>query len=52
MLKELSKHEPNLIIDYLKKHKETMPRTAFRYTLVKLGAESKKTLMKRRKSFL
>ena len=45
MLKEFSKHEPKLIINYLTKHKETMPRTAFRYALEKLDAESKKTLM-------
>ena len=45
MLKELSKHEPKMVIDYLKKHKDKMPRTAFRYALEKLDAESRKELM-------
>jgi 3-methyladenine DNA glycosylase AlkD len=45
MLKELSKFEPVKVIEYLVKHKETMPRTAFRYALEKLNDENRKRLM-------
>lgn len=47
MLKVLSTKEPKKVIDYLKKHKDTMPRTAFRYALEKLNKEDKDMLMRR-----
>ena len=47
MLKELSQKEPDLVFDYLLKHRTAMPRTAFRYALEKLDPESKKNLMKK-----
>ena len=45
LLKILSVKEPELVYDYLAKHKKTMPRTAFRYALEKFDAEKKKELM-------
>lgn len=46
MLKVLSQKEPQKVIDYLVKHKATMPRTAYRYALEKLDRETKDMLMK------
>jgi 3-methyladenine DNA glycosylase AlkD len=45
MLKELSKKEPELVYDYLKKNKDNMPRVAFRYALEKMDKERKTELM-------
>jgi len=45
MLKELSKKEPELVYDYLMKHRDTMPRVAFRYALQKMDADRKRILM-------
>lgn len=47
MLKVLSTKEPKKVIDYLKKYRDTMPRTAFRYALEKLDKEDKDMLMGR-----
>jgi len=47
MLKVLSTKEPTKVIAYLDKHKDTMPRTAFRYALEKLSKEDKAMLMGR-----
>ena len=45
MLKVLSVKEPEKVYNYLKKHKSTMPRTAFRYALEKLAKDRQKELM-------
>lgn len=45
MLKVLSTKQPQKVIDYLKKHTEDMPRTAFRYALEKLDKDKKNMLM-------
>lgn len=45
MLKVLSRHQPQMVIDYLRlKHKQ-MPRTAFRYAIEKLDKTTKSQLM-------
>ncbi|HEY8421982.1 MAG TPA: DNA alkylation repair protein [Thermoclostridium sp.] len=45
MLKELSKKDPDLVYEYLKKNKEIMPRVAFRYALEKMEPARKAELM-------
>jgi 3-methyladenine DNA glycosylase AlkD len=45
MLKVLSVKEPELVIDYLTKHKAVMPRVAFRYALEKLSEDQRRVLM-------
>lgn len=45
MLKVLSTKEPDLVYDYLKKNRDTMPRVAFRYALEKLDNKRKTELM-------
>ena len=47
MLKVLSQQEPERVFKYLQKHKEGMPRVAFRYGLEKLSKEKKEVLMKK-----
>ena len=47
MLKILSQTHPQLVIDYLNKHKATMPRTAFRYACEKLEKSDRLKLMKK-----
>ena len=47
MLKVLSQQEPERVFEYLKKHKETMPRVAFRYGLEKLSKDKRETLMQK-----
>ncbi len=47
MLKELSVHHPNDVINFLHTHINHMPRTAFRYALEKLPKETKQKMMKR-----
>lgn len=46
MLKALSEKEPQAVRDYLIKHKDVMPRVAFRYALEKMDPETKQALMK------
>ncbi len=45
MLKVLSIPEPELVFDYLLKHKDTMPRVAYRYALEKMSEEKRRILM-------
>jgi 3-methyladenine DNA glycosylase AlkD len=45
MLKVLSEKEPQLVFDYLMKHRQAMPRVAFRYAMEKMGAEQRRILM-------
>jgi len=47
MLKVLSQQEPERVFEYLLKHKETMPRVAFRYGMEKLSKEKRETLMQK-----
>lgn len=47
MLKILSQIHPELVIDYLKKHKSYMPRTSFRYACEKLEKSVRQELMKK-----
>ena len=47
MLKVLSQQEPERVFEYLKKHKGTMPRVAFRYGLEKLSKDKRETLMRK-----
>ncbi|SHI97631.1 3-methyladenine DNA glycosylase AlkD [Clostridium amylolyticum] len=46
MLKSLSTKEPDTVYNYLIKHKSTMPRVAFRYSLEKMDKEKRAKLMK------
>lgn len=46
MLKILSNKEPQLVYDYLLKHKDKMPRVSYRYALEKMDADRKSILMK------
>jgi hypothetical protein len=43
--KVLSIKEPELVYDYLLKHKDTMPRVAYRYALEKMDVKRKCVLM-------
>ena len=45
MLKVLSTKEPQLVYDYLVKHKHIMPRVSFRYALEKMEQDRKVELM-------
>ncbi len=45
MLKVLSKHDPETVINYLTQHHSTMTRTAFRYALEKLDKSTQQQLM-------
>ena len=45
MLKTLSVKEPELVFDYLMRHKATMPRAAFRYALEKMDEDTRRILM-------
>ena len=45
MLKVLSTKEPQLVYEYLLKHKEIMPRVSYRYALEKMDREMKSILM-------
>ncbi|WP_318462130.1 DNA alkylation repair protein [Photobacterium leiognathi] len=45
MLKILSKHDPETVINYLTLHHSTMTRTAFRYALEKLDKSTQQQLM-------
>lgn len=47
MLKVLSQQEPKKVYRYLERHKDTMPRVAFRYGMEKLSKEEKQHLMKK-----
>ena len=47
MLKVLSQQEPESVFWYLVKHKEKMPRVAFRYGMEKLDKEKREILMSR-----
>jgi len=44
-LKELSRKEPELVFDYLQKHKEVMPRLAYRHSMQRMDKEKRKLLM-------
>jgi 3-methyladenine DNA glycosylase AlkD len=45
MLKVLSIKEPELVYNYLLRHKASMPRVAFRYALEKMDVDKKRILM-------
>jgi 3-methyladenine DNA glycosylase AlkD len=47
MLKVLSVKEPALVFDYLVRHKDTMPRVAYRYALEKMDSEKRSILMQK-----
>ena len=46
MLKILSNKEPQLVYDYLLRHKDKMPRVSYRYALGKMDADRKAILMR------
>ena len=45
MLKVLSTKEPDMVFDYLTRHKEQMPRVSYRYALEKMDACKRRMLM-------
>ena len=45
MLKVLSTKDPTSVINYLEKHKDTMPRVAYRYALEKFDSTTRNALM-------
>lgn len=47
LLKEASKAHPEVIFDYVIRHKAVMPRTAYRYAIEKLPAELRRVAMER-----
>ena len=47
MLKEASKANPEVIFEYVIRHKATMPRTAYRYAIEKLPADLKRVAMEK-----
>lgn len=47
MLKEASKANPEVIFDYVNRHKTVMPRTAYRYAIEKLPAELRRVAMEK-----
>lgn len=47
MLKEASKAHPDVIFEYVMKHKAVMPRTAYRYAIEKLPADLRRVAMER-----
>ncbi len=47
MLKEISKHDPNMIFDYVMKRKKKMPRVALRYAIEKMDSKLRKEAMKK-----
>ena len=47
MLKEYTNHDPKPIIEFVDKHKESMPRTTLRYAIEKLPKETRKKLMEK-----
>lgn len=47
LLKEATRHYPKVVLDYVLKRKDKMPRTALRYAIEKLPASQKKLAMAR-----
>ena len=45
MLKELSKVDEKIVVEYLEKNYKDMPRVAFRYAVEKINSEKRKYLM-------
>jgi len=44
-LKELSRKEPELVFDYMQKHREVMPRLAYRHSMQRMDKDKRKLLM-------
>jgi len=46
-LKELSRKEPEIVLEYLLKHKAVMPRLAYRHSMQRMDAKYKKILLEK-----